>query len=138
MTFAQRAAMIFGWAFVAVGLLGFVATGTSMDPNHLTAPRLFGLFPVNVVHNIVHLLFGVWGLLGARSFGGARSYLLGAGVIYLVLAALGYVAPDGFGLVPLGGADIGLHVFLALALLLAGLASRAPATTGDAAAPPRV
>ena len=131
MTFAQRMAMVFGWAFIAVGLLGFAATGASMDPNHLTAPKLLGLFPVNVVHNIVHLLFGAWGVIGARSFGGARSYLLGAGVIYLLLAAIGFVAPDGFGLVPLGGNDIGLHVFLALGLLLSGLVSRPRATTAD-------
>jgi hypothetical protein len=131
MTFAQRAAMIFGWAFIAVGLLGFAATGSSMDPNHLTAPKLLGLFPVNVVHNIVHLLFGAWGVIAARSWGGARSYLIGAGVIYLLLAAIGFVAPDGFGLVPLGGNDIGLHVFLALGLLIAGLVSRAPAATAD-------
>ena len=131
MTFAQRMAMVFGWAFIAVGLLGFAATGASMDPNHLTAPWLLGIFPVNVVHNIVHLLFGAWGVIAARSFGGARSYLLGAGVVYLLLAALGFVAPNGFGLVPLGGNDIGLHVFLALGLLLSGLVSRAPAATAD-------
>ena len=133
MTFAQRAAMIFGWAFIAVGLLGFAATGSSMDPNHLTAPKLLGVFPVNVVHNIVHLLFGAWGVLAARSWRGARTYLLGAGVIYLLLAAIGFVAPDGFGLVPLGGNDIGLHVFLALGLLVAGLLSRTPAGTADGA-----
>lgn len=133
MTAGQRIAQIFGWAFIAVGLLGFAATGGSMDANHLTAPRLFGLFPVNVVHNIVHLVFGVWGLLGARSVGGARSYLLGAGLVYLVLAALGYVAPDGLGLVPIGGSDIGLHLFLALGLLLAGMIT---APRGDARATP--
>jgi hypothetical protein len=38
-----------------------------------------------------------------------------------VLAALGYVTPDGLGPVPLGGADIGLHLFLGLALLLSGM-----------------
>lgn len=121
MTAGQRIAQFFGWAFIAVGLLGFAATGSSMDPSHLTAPRLFGLFPVNVVHNIVHLVFGVWGILGARSVGGARSYLLGAGLVYLVLAALGYVIPDGLGLVPLGGNDVGLHIFLGLGLLLSGM-----------------
>lgn len=133
MTAGQRIAQIFGWAFIAVGLLGFAATGGSMDANHLTAPRLFGLFPVNVVHNIVHVVFGVWGILGARSVGGARSYLLGAGLVYLVLAALGYVAPDGLGLVPIGGNDIGLHLFLALGLLLAGMIT---APRGDTRATP--
>jgi hypothetical protein len=123
MTTAQRLSQVFGWAFIVIGVAGFAATGMSMDPNVETAPRLLGMFPVNVVHNIVHLLFGLWGVLAARSYGGARSYLYGAGVIYLVLAAAGYVAPNGFGLVPLGGPDIGLHLFLGLALLLSAFAT---------------
>lgn len=124
MTFAQRLAQIFGWAFIAIGLAGFFVTGSSMDPSHLTAPRLFGLFPVNVLHNVVHLLFGVWGILAYRSLGGARAYFVGAGVVYLLLAALGTVAQDGFGLVPLGGNDVGLHIFLALGLLASSFIAR--------------
>jgi hypothetical protein len=123
MTAAQRLSQIFGWAFVIIGVGGFFVTGASMNPDHETAPRLFGLFPVNLLHNFVHLLFGVWGLAAARTFGAAKGYLYGAGGIYLVLALLGIVAPDGFGLVPLGGNDVGLHVFLGVALLGAGLAT---------------
>lgn len=121
MTAAQRLSQIFGWAFVLVGLAGFAATGTDMTADHTLAPKLFGIFPVNALHNVVHLVFGLWGIFGARSYGGARTYLLGAGLTYLVLAALGYVAPNGLGLVPLGGADIGLHLFLGLGLLLSGM-----------------
>ena len=136
MTLAQRIAQIFGWVFVLIGLAGFAATGSSMEANHELAPKLFGLFPVNVLHNVVHLLFGVWGILGARSLGGARGYFIGAGVIYLLLAALGTVAPDGFGLVPIGGNDVGLHIFLALALLASSFLARrrvdaAPAVRAD-------
>ena len=129
MTFTQRVAQIFGWGFIVLGVAGFFATGMSMDPNHETAPRLLGLFPVNVVHNIVHLLVGAWGVAASRAWGSARTFLVAGGVIFLLLAALGFVAPDGFGLVPLGGPDIGLHVFLAAGMLLAGLLSRAPTTT---------
>lgn len=121
MTAAQRLSQIFGWAFVIVGLAGFAATGTDMTADHTLAPKLFGLFPVNALHNVVHLVFGLCGIFGARSYGGARAYLLGAGLTYLVLAALGYVAPNGLGLVPLGGNDIGLHLFLGLGLLLSGM-----------------
>jgi hypothetical protein len=123
MTMAQRLSQVFGWAFVVVGVAGFAASGMSMDADPATAPRLLGVFPVNVVHNIVHIVFGLWGVLGSRSFGGAKSYLYGAGVIYLVLAALGYVVPSGFGLVPIGGSDVGLHLFLGLALLLSAFAT---------------
>ena len=128
MTLAQRLAQIFGWGFIVVGIAGFFASGFSMTADHMTAPKLLGLFPVNLVHNLVHLLFGAWGVASSRSLGATRAYLAGAGIIYLVLAALGYVAPNGFGLVPLGGADIGLHVFLALALLLSWFVARAART----------
>jgi hypothetical protein len=130
MTTAQRLSQLFGWTFVIIGVAGFAATGMSMEADVAAAPRLLNTFPVNVVHNVVHLLFGLWGVLGSRSYGGARSYLYGAGVIYLVLAAAGYVAPNGFGLVPIGGADIGLHLFLGLGLLLSAFATaRHPANS---------
>lgn len=135
MTAGQRLAQVFGWAFIAVGLAGFAATGGSMVADHMTAPRLFGVFPVNALHNVVHLVFGVWGVLAARGTGAARSYLLGAGLVYLLLAALGYVAPNGFGLVPLGGSDIGLHLFLGLGLLLSGMLTSARG--GSATSDPR-
>ena len=137
MTLAQRIAQIFGWTFIVVGLAGFASTGTSMEANHLLAPRLFGLFPVNVLHNVVHLLFGVWGIIGARSLGGARGYFVGAGVIYLLLAALGTVAPNGFGLVPIGGNDVGLHLFLAIGLLASSFIARGRPAAATVDAPRR-
>jgi hypothetical protein len=112
----QRAAQIFGWVFVLVGILGFFATDEE--------GRLLGLFPVNTLHNVVHLAFGVWGILAARSWDAARTYCRAAGVIYLVLTVLGVVAPDGFGLVPLGGNDVWLHAVLALALLFFGFTAK--------------
>ncbi|HEY7529777.1 MAG TPA: DUF4383 domain-containing protein [Gemmatimonadota bacterium] len=112
----QRVAQIFGWVFVLIGVLGFFATDEE--------GRLLGLFPVNTVHNLVHLAFGVWGILAARSWDAARTYCRAAGVIYLVLTILGFVDPDGFGLVPLGGNDIWLHAVLALALLFFGFTAR--------------
>ena len=124
MTFAQRLAQIFGWAFIAIGLVGFFVTGGSMEASHVMAPKLLGIFPLNVLHNIVHLLFGIWGIVACRWLGSTRMYLLGAGVIYLLLAALGTVAPDGFGLVPIGGSDVALHIFLALGLLASSVIAR--------------
>jgi hypothetical protein len=93
-----------------------------------TAPRILGLFPVNLLHNIVHLLFGVWGLAAARSFQGAKSYATIAGVLYVLLAILGFIIPTTFGLIPIGGNDIWLHALLGIVLLAAGATAR-PATT---------
>ena len=120
MTTIQRVAQIFGVVFILVAIAGFVASGTSMEADPEMAAKIFGLFPVNLVHNGVHLGFGIWGLLASRVFEGARNYARIGGILYLILAVLGFVAPDGFGLVPLGGNDIWLHVVLGLALAVAG------------------
>ena len=124
MTMIQRVAQIFGVVFLLVAIVGFVASGMSMEADPATAPKALGLFPVNLVHNLVHAAFGIWGLAASRSFGGSKSYATIGGIIYLVLAGLGFVAPDGFGLVPLGGHDIWLHVVLGVALLAAGLMAK--------------
>jgi len=129
MTTVQRVAQILGVVFLLVGILGFVSTGMSMDPNPETAPRLLGLFPVNALHNVVHLLFGVWGLVAARSFGAAKTYATVSGAIYVVLAVLGFIAPTTFGLIPIGSHDIWLHAVLGISLLAAGLTARETART---------
>jgi hypothetical protein len=124
MTTVQRVAQIFGIVFLLVAILGFVQGGTSMEADPARAPHLLGLFPVNLLHNVVHLVFGLWGLAASRSFPGAVSYARISGVLYLVLAALGFVSPNGFGLVPLGGHDIWLHVLLGAVLAAVGFTAR--------------
>jgi hypothetical protein len=121
---AQWAALVFGIVFILVALLGFLNGGMTMESDPARAPRLIGMFPVNLLHNLVHLAFGIWGIAAARTHGAARSYCIGAGVIYAVLAVAGWLSPNGFGLVPLGDNDIGLHAVLALALLAVGLTSK--------------
>ncbi|HEX6063183.1 MAG TPA: DUF4383 domain-containing protein [Longimicrobiales bacterium] len=124
MTTVQRAAQIFGIVFLLVGIIGFVTSGSSMEADPAMAAKIFGLFPVNAVHNGVHLAFGIWGLLAARSVQGSANYAIIAGALYAGLAVLGFVAPDGFGLVPLGGNDIWLHALLAAGLLVTGLTAQ--------------
>jgi len=125
MTTVQRIAQIFGIVFILVAIYGFTQTGmANMESDPARAPQLLGLFPVNVLHNAVHLLFGIWGLVASRTFNGARSYARIAGVLYLLLAVLGLVVPNGFGLVPLGGYDVWLHVALGLVLAVVGFTAR--------------
>lgn len=127
----KKVALVFGIVFLLVGLLGLLAPGgreMGADP----APHmLLGLFPVNLLHNVVHLLFGIWGLAASRSFSGAASYAKIGGVIYIVLAILGFVVPTTFGLIPIGGNDIWLHAILGASLAYFGFTAKevaAPAT----------
>lgn len=135
MSTIQRVAQIFGWVFVVVAVWGFIVSGGSMEADPEMAPKVMGLFPVNVLHNLVHLAFGVWGIVAARSLGGARTYALGAGLIYLLLAILGFFIPTTFGLIPIGGNDIWLHALIAIVLLGTWASSRS-ATAAPPAAPP--
>ncbi|HET9334623.1 MAG TPA: DUF4383 domain-containing protein [Gemmatimonadota bacterium] len=125
----QRVAQVFGWIFVLVAAWGFFVSGGSMEAGS-DAPAILGLFPVNVLHNLAHLLLGIWGILAARSFGGAKTYAQIAGVLYILLAVLGYVDPTAFGTMPLGGGDIALHVVLGI--VLAGVGFTAKQGTGTA------
>jgi hypothetical protein len=114
----QKVSAVFGAVFLLIGILGFVLGSSSMSPDHL-----FGLFRVNIVHNIVHALFGAWGLVASRTHAMAESYAQIAGVVYLVLALLGFFAPDGFGFVPIGDHNIWLHGLIGLVLLYFGFGS---------------
>ena len=124
-TLTQKAAMVFGVVFLLVGLLGlFIPGGMEMEANNAEAPKLLGLFPVNLLHNLVHLAFGVWGLLASRTHAGARGYCRAGAVIYAVLVVLAFVTPSMFGLVPIGGNDIWLHAVLAAGLGYFGFVHR--------------
>src|SRR5829696_10411393 len=78
----RAVALVFGVSFLAVGVLGFV-----LNP---TGGELLGIFAVNVLHNLVHLLFGIFGIAAAY-VGRSRFYLQGVGIIYLLLTVLGFV-----------------------------------------------
>jgi hypothetical protein len=129
MRLVQKVSMLFGIVFICVGVLGFFYTGMSMDSEMATAPRLLGVFPVNAAHNVVHILFGIWGLVAARGIVSARRYCQLSGALYLVLAALGFLLPTTFGFIPNGGNDIALHAVLGLALTLVGFLATDDAPT---------
>ena len=129
-TTVQKVSLVFGIGFLAATIAGFIVTGMSnMDPNPESAPRALGIFPVNVLHNLVHLTFGLWGILAAKSVGAARTYCRITGAIYLVLVVAGFISPSGFGLVPLGGSDVWLHLALGLPLAYFGFMESASAST---------
>jgi hypothetical protein len=130
----RRVAMVFGIVFLLIGILGLVSTG-GMSMGADPAPAMIlGLFPVNILHNIVHILFGVWGLVASRSFAGAKMYAQVGGVVFIVLAICGLVIPTTFGLLPNGGNDVWLHAVLGLVLAGVGFTAKegmgAPAPVG--------
>lgn len=124
----QVAALVSGAAFLLVGVLGFVPGVTSdydslQVAGHESHAMLLGIFQVSVLHNVVHLLFGVAGLVMARTAASARTFLVGGGVVYLLLWVYGLVVDQesSANFVPLNQADQWLHLLLGIALLGAGL-----------------
>ena len=124
MTTVQRVAQIVGWGFLLVAVFGFFVSGMSMEADMERAHRILGLFAVNLLHNLVHVAFGVWGIVAARRFASARLYARAAGAIYVVLAVLGFLVPTTFGLIPIGGHNIWLHALLGALLVGAGFTAR--------------
>ena len=145
MSAVRTFALAAGVAYVAAGVLGFVPGITQPPPPG--APdlavdagygALFGLFPINVVHNVVHLAIGLWGLAASRAFRAARQYAGGLAIIYGVLAVMGLVPGLNtmFGLAPIFGHDIWLHALTAAAAAyfgwMAPVDARHPETAGRA------
>lgn len=123
----QILAAVMGATFLLAGLGGFIPGITSNYDQLAFAgtesqAKLLGLFEVSVVHNIVHLLFGV-GLLAAARYTWARAYLFAGGVIYLALTVFGFVIDrsSDVNFVPINSNDNYLHLGLSLALLLFGV-----------------
>lgn len=128
-TTLQKAALAVGAVFLLVGVLGFIPGVTTnfsaMEfAGHESEARLLGLFQVSILHNIVHLLFGVAGILLARTNSGARNYLIWGGAIYLVLFLYGLLVgqESAANFVPLNLADDLLHLVLGIGMIGAGLA----------------
>jgi len=120
---AQKVAQIFGWVFIVVGILGFVPVAMIGGTVGMAPSSLLGLFPVNLVHNLVHVAFGIWGVMASKTAAGSMQYCKIGGVIYLLLGGVGLVGSitamlNGF--VPLGGNDAFLHLALGAVLAYFG------------------
>jgi len=130
-TQAQTLAMLVAVTFVLVGVLGFIP-GITTHYGDLSfagddsGAKLLGIFQVSILHNLVHILFGVAGLALARSMEGAKQYLVGGGVVYLALWILGIVG--GADWIPTNTAGNWLHLALGVGMLGLGVVTvRGPA-----------
>ena len=121
MSLVRVVVLVFGAVYVLVGLLGFLGepfvTGASHDTMPSAEGDLLGIFPINALHNVVHLLIGAALLYGGTGHPQAVMMARIIGGVYAVVGLLGLVAPDTFGLMPIGGPDILLHLGTAAILL---------------------
>ena len=123
---AQNLALAFGVVFLGVGVLGFIPgittnVGDMQFAGNDSPSELLGLFQVSILHNIVHLLFGIAGIALSRTSESARTYLFASGLLYVGLFLFGFIVsfrdiPDA-NFVPVNDADNVLHLVLAIALL---------------------
>jgi hypothetical protein len=121
---AKTLGMLFGIVFLAVGVLGFVPGVTTTGPDGM--PMLLGIFMVNTVHSIVHIASGAIFLIASMSgAGAARLWFQLFGIVYAIVAVLGFMTPNGMLLRVISNnpADTYLHVGLAAAMLLIGFAT---------------
>lgn len=126
---AKNLAMVFGIVFVLVGLLGFV-------PNPIVG--MGAIFETDMLHNVVHLLFGailIW--VATKAPAKSAQWLTILGVVYLILAILGFLmVPEGgalLGLVHTNTADHWLHVVLGVVLVVVGLMGKGKTVTAPPA-----
>jgi hypothetical protein len=125
----QSATLLVGLVFLLVGILGFVPGITTHYSDlkfagHDSNAQLLGLFNVSILHNMVHLLFGVAGVALSKTWDGARSYLVYGGAIYLVLFVYGlfFHSSSAANFVPVNWADNILHLGLGIGMIGLGVA----------------
>jgi hypothetical protein len=133
---AQTLALVFGIAFLGAGVLGFIPgittnLGDIKFAGNDSPSELLGIFQVSILHNIVHLLFGIAGIALSRTWDSARTYLLGSGVIYIVLLVYGLLVDvnSDSNFIPFNNADDLLHLVLAIGLLASWFVSKEADTT---------
>jgi hypothetical protein len=119
----RRFALVVGIIYLVIGIAGFIpglVQGQEYPDLAVDAGSgaLLGLFPVNVVHHLVHLLVGVLGIAAYRAFDSARLYARGLAIVYGVLAVMGLISAANlhtmFGLTPLFSHDVWLHAGTAI------------------------
>jgi hypothetical protein len=124
----QGAALIVGAVFLVIGVAGFIPGLTEHYQllnwtGHHSGAKLFGTFTVSGLRNVVHLAFGLAGLLLARTYAASRAYLLLGGLAFLGLWLYGVLADRGSELnaAPLDNSDNWLHLGLGAVMVLLGL-----------------
>ena len=115
----QNAALAIGAVFLLVGILGFIPGITEDAPGAFAGEdsegSIFGVFQTSILHNLVHLLFGIAGLVLARTWDGASKFLLWGGVAYLALFIVGLLGSMDW--LPADDTDDWLHLALGVGMV---------------------
>jgi Domain of unknown function (DUF4383) len=132
----QSLAGLVGAVFLLVGVLGFIPGitthyGELKFAGHDSNAQLIGIFEVSVLQNIVHLLFGIAGLALAKTTESARTFLIGGGVVYLVLWLVGILGGGDW--IPVDTADNWLHLALGAGMISLGFVASPSAKTARTA-----
>ncbi|MFG2064668.1 DUF4383 domain-containing protein [Micromonospora sp. NPDC048871] len=127
-TRVQLAALIVAALFLVLGVAGFIpgittGYGDMTFAGHHSGAKLLGVFQVSILHNLLHLGFGLIGLVAARRLAGARIFLTAGGAVYLALWLYGWAIEDdsAANFIPVNGADDFLHLALGFGMLALGL-----------------
>lgn len=117
-------AYVLGAVYLLVGLVGFAVNSDFADKN--TNDKLLGLFEINGLHNVVHLLIGVALLAAARAgYRAARSMNMAVGAVYLLVGIIGlFILNSSANILSLNAADNALHIGSAIVLLAVGLSEK--------------
>lgn len=117
-------AVIFGAVYILIGALGFLATA-GVDFAATDGGLLLGIFEVNPLHNIVHLLIGAALLIGGlTSVRAAKTVNIVVGAVYLLVGIVGFfLVETPMNILALNTVDHFLHLVSALVLLGVGLAA---------------
>jgi hypothetical protein len=115
MAWPQALALVFGAVYLIVGIIGFFWTGLDNFAGNSQHEMLLGLFMINPLHNIAHVLVGVVGLALSRTLAGARTYGWLLAVLYAALFVYGLIAVGkSWDFLNINGADNVLHIATAI------------------------
>lgn len=121
----QSVALAFGIVYTAVGVFGFLPfLGGSYTQ---TPDNLLGFVPINLLHNLVHLVIGIAGIAAASSLSRSRVYTQTVGIVLILIGLLGVVVSNPLNQLPIGGFDIAIHLLTGAVLAYSGFTTTATA-----------
>jgi hypothetical protein len=119
---ARTLMLVLGVFYVAIGALGFVP-GITQPGEAPGQGLLLGIFAVNAIHNIAHLVLGAWMVWAASSRENLRTNGRILAAVFVILAIGSFIAPLVEGLA-LNMPDTGLHILTAILTGVVGFMTR--------------